>query len=151
MLYTTLKFVHVASIAVWFGGLFTMLLLNRMLAAAGDRAGLQSLGQQAQRISMRLFMPAVIITLITGIGMVQVGQLSFRATWVIWGMAGLVLSMFLGAVLTGGTARKLAARVAAGTIDAAGIKAAQGRMLMFAVLNLLLLLSIIWAMVAKPN
>ena len=101
-------------------------------------------------LSTRLFLPSVLLVLITGIGMVQVGQLSFSLAWIVWGIAGLATSMLIGAVFTGGAARKLGQAIAKGEIDAAGIAAAQRRIMMFAMLNMVLLLSIIWAMVAKP-
>ena len=151
MLYNVLKFIHVASIAVWFGGLVTLLTVNRLLIRAGDTAATQAIGRQGQGISMRLFLPAVLVTLITGIGMVQVGQLGFGTLWIVWGTIGLVVSMFIGTVLTGGAARKLAARAARGEVDAAGIARVQRRILTVAIVNMLLLLSIIWAMVAKPS
>jgi protoporphyrinogen IX oxidase len=150
MTYSLLKFVHVASIAVWFGGLVMMFVLNRLLIAAGETAAAQALGRQAQRVGVRIFMPAVVLTLITGIGMVQVAQYGFGRVWIIWGIAGLIASMIIGGALTGGTARKLGARMASGDIDAAGIAAAQKRIVLYALLNITLLLSIIWAMVAKP-
>jgi uncharacterized membrane protein len=151
MLYNVLKFIHVASIAVWFGGLVTLLTLNRLLIRAGDNAAVQAIGRQGQGISARLFLPAVLVTLITGIGMVQVGQLGFGTLWIVWGTIGLVVSMFIGSVLTGGAARKLAAQAARGEVDAAGIARVQRRILTAAIVNMLLLLSIIWAMVAKPS
>jgi uncharacterized membrane protein len=150
-MYNLLKFIHVTSIAVWFGGLVTMLLLNRLFTSAGDHATVQAIGRQGARFSTRLFLPAVLTTLITGIGMVQINDLGFGTTWIMWGIIGLVASMVIGGALTGGTARKLGARIAAGDIDPPTIAAMQRRMLMFAILNMLLLLSIIWAMVAKPS
>ncbi len=151
MLYNTLKFIHVASIAVWFGALVTLLILNRMLVRAGDGAAAQAVARQSPVLSSRLFIPAVVVTLITGIGMVQVNDIGFGTLWVIWGMAGLFLSMFIGAVLTGGAARKLGAQAARGEIDAAGIARGQRRIMTFAIINMVLVLSIIWAMVAKPS
>jgi uncharacterized membrane protein len=151
MLYTTLKFIHVVAIAVWFGGLVTMLTLNRILQKSGDRAAMQALGRQGGTVSMRLFMPAVVVTLLTGIGMVQSGDLSFGSTWVLWGIIGTVVSFILGGIFTGAAARKLGQQLARGEIDAAGAAAAQRRILYAALLNMLLLLSIVWAMVAKPG
>lgn len=150
MLYLILKFVHVLSMAVWLGGLIMMLLINRLLTRAGETAALQAMGRLGARMSSLVFIPAMGVTLITGIGMVHAGDLSFGSAWIIWGMIGLVLSVILGAVLTGGAARKLGARVARGEIDAAGIAAAQRRIMTFALLNLLLLVSIVGAMVFKP-
>lgn len=151
MLYTILKFVHVIAIAVWFGGLVTMIFLNRLLAAKGETAAMQGLGRVGAILSTRLFIPAVVVTLVTGLGMVHVGDLDYGALWISWGMAGLIVSFVLGGVLTGGAARKLGQAVARGEIDAVGIAAAQRRILMFATLNLLILLSIIFVMVAKPS
>ena len=151
MLYTLLKVVHVTSIAVWFGGLVTMTLLNRLFVGLGDTATVQAIGRQGGRLSSRLFLPAVLTTLITGIGMVQAGDLSFGAPWIVIGMTGLFISMFIGAVLTGGAARKLAGQIAGGELDGPGIARAQRRILAAAIVNMLLLLVIIWAMVAKPS
>jgi uncharacterized membrane protein len=150
-MYNVLKFIHVTSIAVWFGGLVTLLLLNRIFIGAGDQTTAQALGRQGGKLSTRLFLPAVFITLITGIGMVQVRDLGFGTTWIVWGIIGLIASTVIGGALTGATARKLAARVAAGTADRALIVATQRRMLWFAIVNMLVLLSVIWAMVAKPS
>ncbi|MGQ0562579.1 MAG: hypothetical protein ACT443_11980, partial [Gemmatimonadota bacterium] len=57
---------------------------------------------------VRLFLPAALLTVITGIGMVQVAHLSFGSTGIVWGLAGGVVSVLLGVVFTGGAARRLA-------------------------------------------
>ena len=151
MLYNLLKFIHVTSMAVWFGGLVTMLILNRLLVGAGDGAAAQAIGRQGRGLSFRLFLPAVAVTLITGVGMVQVNDIGFGTPWIAWGMVGLFVSLYFGAVLTGGTARKLAQQAARGEIDGAGIARVQRRITMFAIVNMLLVLTVIWAMVAKPS
>lgn len=149
-MYSLLKFIHIVSVIAWVGGLATMLLLNRLFAKAGDPAALRVLGQQSPLIGMRVFLPAMVLTLLTGIGLVHQGNLDFGSAWIIWGMSGLVLSFIIGGILTGGAARKLGQRMARGELDAAGAAAIQRRIMLFAVLNLLLLLSVVWAMVAKP-
>ena len=151
MLYNLLKFIDVVSIAVWFGGMVTMLILNRLLIGAGDAAAAQSIGRQGRGLSSRLFLPAVAVTLITGVGMVQVNDIGFGTLWIVWGMVGLFVSLYIGAVLTGGTARKLAEQAARGEIDGAGIARVQRRIMLYALVNTLLLLTTIWAMVAKPS
>ena len=149
-MYNFLKFLHVVSVMVWVGGMIMLLILNRRLARLGQPEVMRALGQQSGAVSMLVFMPAVLVAVVTGIGMVQVGNLRFGSTWVMWGIIGAVVSFILGGVLTGGTARKLARQQASGEIDAAGAAAVQRRILMFAFLNLALLLSIVWAMVVKP-
>lgn len=150
MLYTILKFIHVLSMAVWVGGLVMMLVLNRAFTSSGDAAAAQALGRQGGRVGPRLFMPAMIVTLLTGIGMVHAGSISWGSTWIIWGILGLVGSIVIGGALTGATARKLGQAVARGEIDAAGVARAQRKLLWFALINLLLLATVIYVMVAKP-
>ena len=149
-MYNVLKFLHVLSIIAWIGGIFTMLLLNRLFAKAGEPSAMRTLGQQGAALSMRVFMPAMLTAVITGVGMVQVADIGFGSLWIVWGLVGLAASFILGGVLTGGTARKLGRQLANGEIDMAGAAAVQRRLLLFATLNLLLLLSIVWAMIAKP-
>jgi uncharacterized membrane protein len=149
-MYNTLKFIHVASMAVWIGGIFTMLTLNRMLTSSGDRALAQGLGRMGAAMSIRIFVPAMLLTVITGVGMAQVGDISFGSTWIIWGMVGVVASFILGGVLTGGTARKLARQMANGEITPEQAAVMQRRILLYAMINTVLLLSIVWAMVVKP-
>ena len=149
-MYNTLKFIHVVSMAVWIGGIFTMLTLNRILTSSGDRALLQGLSRMGAAMSMRVFVPAMLVTVITGIGMAQVGDISFGAKWIIWGIVGVVASFVLGGILTGGTARKLGRQMANGEITPEQAAAMQRRILLYAMINVVLLLSIVWAMVAKP-
>lgn len=150
MSYSFLKFIHVASMAVWIGGIFTMLALNLLIRRSRDASMMQGLGRLGGALTLRVFMPAMLLTVITGAGLVQVGRLSFGSTWIVWGMLGVVASFVLGGILTGGTARKLAQQMAKGEITAQQAGGVQRRILTYAILNLLLLLSIVWAMVAKP-
>src|SRR5688572_23728779 len=132
MLYTILKFVHVASIAVWFGGIVTLVMLNRLIAGTGDDSLMKGLSRLGGAVSMKLFGPAMMVAVITGVGMVQVGDLSFGSLWIVWGIVGTVGSFVLGGVLTGGTARRLGEQIASGKIDAAGIAATQKKLLTYA-------------------
>ena len=150
-MYNTLKFVHIVSVIVWIGGMIMLTVLNRRLAKSGPPEAVRALGQQSGALSMTLFLPAVLFTVVTGIGLVQVGQLGFGQKWILWGIFGAVVSFIVGGVLTGGTARKLAQQIARGEVDAAQVAAVQRRIMVFVILNLLVLLSIVWAMTFKPN
>jgi uncharacterized membrane protein len=150
MTYLILKFVHVVSVIVWVGGMIMLMLLNRAVIKSGDDTVARALGQQGGKLSMTVFGPAFLVALITGIGMVQTGDLSWGAFWINWGMAGAFLSMILGGMLTGRTAKRLGQEVAAGKATPEHIAATQKKIMLYATLNLLLLLSIVWMMVVKP-
>lgn len=150
-MYNTLKFIHIISVIVWIGGMIMLTVLNGRLAKSGPPEAVRALGQQSGALSMTLFLPAVLLTVITGIGLVQVGRLGFGQKWILWGIIGAVVSFIVGGVLTGGTARKLGQQIARGEIDATQVAAVQRRIMVFVFVNLLVLLSIVWAMVFKPN
>jgi uncharacterized membrane protein len=149
-MYLFLKFLHVVSIIAWVGGVIMLVFLNRRFMSLGNSEVLRALGEQGKSLAMALFMPAMLIAIVTGIGMVQVGHLSFGAVWISWGFMGAIVSFILGGVLTAGTAKKLATKIQQGTATPADIAATQRRILLLATLNLLILLSVVWAMVVKP-
>lgn len=149
-MYNFLKFLHIASVAVWMGGTVTLVVLNLRIAGSGDSALTGAFGKQAGAMSGVLFGPSALLAVITGIGMVQVANYSFGAKWISWGFAGFIFSLLLGAVLTAGTARKLSREIAAGPVDPARVKSVQRRILLYALLNIAVLLSVVWAMVEKP-
>jgi uncharacterized membrane protein len=144
-MYNLLKFIHIVSVTLWIGGLITIFLLNLRMSRAGQSAAVAALGQHGQFFGMAMFGPAALLTLLTGIGMVLVANYSFGLPWISWGFAGAILSFILGGGLTAGTARRMAKES-----DPAVIAKLRGRMTMFAVLNMLILLSVVAAMVFKP-
>ena len=150
MAYLILKFIHVCSVIIWLGGMVMLMLLNIGVAKTGDQAVVRALGQQGGQLSMKVFGPAFLVVIITGIGMVQTGNISWGAFWINWGMAGGVLSMILGGALTGRTAKRLAQDVAAGRATPEHVAATQKKIMIYATLNMILLFSIVWAMVVKP-
>jgi uncharacterized membrane protein len=148
-MYNWLKFLHVVSVIIWVGGMLVMILLNRRLARNTDQPFMRTFNQQTGALSMVLFGPAALVAVITGIGMVQVGQIGFFHIWIMWGIVGSLASFVVGGALTGGTARKLGREMAQGEVDPARIASVQRRIITFAMLNVLLLLSIVWVMVFK--
>ena len=149
-LYNLLKFLHILAVIVWMGGMLVMVILSTRFRQTRDPAVMRALSEHGRFLGMTVFGPSVGIALITGIGMVQVGRLSFGAFWITWGMTGLVLSLILGGALAGRMAAKLSKQVAAGEIDAETVAATQGRIALVGILNLLVLASVVFVMVFKP-
>lgn len=149
-MYNIMKFIHVAAMTLLIGGLHMMLLLNVRFAKAGETAGANALAQQAKFLSTRVFIPLALVILISGIGMVQWAKYGFDLLWIQYGTGGLILAMIIGNAFIGRIAMKLGRQVAAGEIDQATAMAARKKLIMYAGLNLLLLLSIVYVMVVKP-
>jgi len=148
-LYNVLKFLHILGVVVWLGGLLTMLMLSTRFARSRDPAVMRALSEQGRFLGAAFFGPAAGITLITGIGLVMVGHLSFGMLWVSWGMTGVILSLIVGGAMVGRIAAQLTKRIEAGQADAAMIAATQRKIVRLNLVNLIILVSVVFAMVFK--
>jgi uncharacterized membrane protein len=149
-MYNTLKFIHILSIIILVGGVHAMLILNARIGKAGNPAFAGMFMEQNKFMAMRVYIPAALVALITGIGMAQVGHLGFSPLWIQYGIGGLILGMVIGNAVIGRMAAKLMQQVAAGTIAPADAMATRKKIAALAGFNLLLMISIVFVMVFKP-
>lgn len=148
--YLLFKFLHVAAVIVWLGGLLTVGVINARAARAGDRGVLAHLVRLSAWHGTRVIAPAAITTLVAGLVMLMVSPYGFGNIWVIWGLAALILSIALGAVLQQRAGTELEKRLDAGTRGDQRIGVLQRRLSRVNLLNMLILLSAVWVMVFKP-
>jgi uncharacterized membrane protein len=148
-LYNFLKFLHVLGVVVWLGGLLTMLMLSTRFARSRDPAVMRALSEQGRFLGAAFFGPAAGITLITGIALVMVGHLSFGLLWISWGMTGVILSLIVGGAMVGRMAAQLTKRIEAGQANAADIAATQRKIVSLNLVNLVILVSVLFAMIFK--
>ena len=142
MLFGALKFVHVVSVIVWVGGIITMTLLNVRLARVRER------GAQAALAQLGGFVGPAGLTFLAGLATGLSAGFRLNSLWIIWGFAVIVLSM----LLTNGVMRPIGLRIGAlaSSGQQAQIPALQSRLLWLSALNIALLLSAVWVMIAKP-
>lgn len=152
VVYTLSKFVHVSAVIIWLGGQVAIAVLNARMAGAHDATQMAPLTRASRFFGTAIAGPAAGLTLIAGIVMVASAELSFGVLWIAWGLGALVLSMLLGATVMRRAGEQLAMAMDEGGSGAlARIEALQGRLRTLGILNLLILFSAVWAMVAKPT
>jgi uncharacterized membrane protein len=149
MLYTLLKFLHVLSAIVWVGGVFALTVLNARLARARDTDATAALARVGGFYGQAVLGPAAALTLLAGVGTTLTAGFPMRSLWIIWGFAAILASLALGASLIRVTTQRIGTLAAEG--DMTQIAPLQGRLVTLNVVNILLLLSAVWAMVAKPE
>jgi uncharacterized membrane protein len=148
-IYRLLKFVHIASVTLWLGGAFTLCFVVLRVARADDRALLSSLLRQAGLYGRVVVLPASILTLLSGIGMLVRLGISPEFLWVRWGFVGVLGHFLLGSTLIRRSTARLEALAANGPVVA--LVAARRRYGLWSGLYLLLLLSVVGAMALKPG
>jgi uncharacterized membrane protein len=150
-LYNLFKFMHIAAVIVWIGGMVTIGVINARVTRENDRAALSSLSRQSAFFGSAIIGPAAVITLIAGIVMVVDGDLDFDTLWIAWGMIVVVASILMGATLIRRAGEELSELTSSANPDGSRVAALQRRLRTLNMFNLLLLFSAVWAMVFKPT
>jgi uncharacterized membrane protein len=149
MVYNVFKFLHIIGAIVWIGGVITAAIINAMVARAEDRAVLAALARQSRLHGAIVLGPAAGLTLIAGIVMIAVSGLGVPL-WVIWGFAAIVISMALGATVIRRAGEELSQLAATAAPGDQRVTTLQQRLLTLNIVNVLVLLTAVWAMVFKP-
>lgn len=149
MTYNLFKFLHVASVIVWVGGVTTLTLLNIRLARdSANGAGAVTLARATGAFGRTVVAPAAGLTLLAGIITSVVGGLSMGALWITWGFTAILVSMVLGMTAL----RRTTAALETALVESPErVGALRGRLTSLNLVNLLVLLSAAGAMVFKPT
>jgi uncharacterized membrane protein len=148
--YNLFKFLHIVSAIVWIGGVVTVSIITARVAREKDGTVLAALARESRFYGTAVIGPAVGLTLIAGIVMIAVSGLGVPL-WVIWGFAAMIVSMALGATLIRRAGEELSQLAATAESGDPRLGALQRRLATLNIINVLLLLSAVWAMVYKPT
>jgi len=143
MVYDLFKFIHVAAVIVWVGGVVTIFVLNARVTRAGEPQAQAALAGQSRAFGQTVMGPAAGVTLVAGIITMLVGGISLATVWILWGLASVAASLLLGATVI----RRTTERLASGSGDRRPL---QRRLARLNLANLVILFSAVAAMVFKP-
>ena len=149
--YNLFLFIHIVSVVIWLGGLTTLVILDLQLAREHDAAGIAALSRAGEFFGRAVVGPVAAIAVLAGIAMVLNSHKSFATLWILWGIAGVAASIAFGATAIRGTRERLDEASRAGARDINRFEALRGQMLRLQAINLVLLVSVVFAMVFKPT
>jgi uncharacterized membrane protein len=150
-LYEWLVLVHVVMAVVWVGGGATLNILAIRTRRAKDPDRLVALARDVEWVGTRVFIPASIVLLIAGIWAASEGNWDFADAWISIGFAGYAFSFLTGMFFFGPESGRIAKLIEAEGASSPTVQARLGRLLTFTRVELVILLVVIWAMVAKPG
>jgi uncharacterized membrane protein len=143
---------HQLTAIVWLGGVLALNVLQIRLAGTKEATTQASLLHVIDLYGRAVIAPAAIVNLISGIVLItQMDDVAWNEMWVIWGLAGIVFSVLLGGTLIRATNAGLRELAAAPALDEAAWSRRQRQAAALYMVNLLVLLSVVWAMVFKPT
>jgi uncharacterized membrane protein len=145
------KFLHVLAVIVWVGGVLTVNVLQILTGRSQDRAAQESLLHLSDLYGRAVIAPAAALTLLTGLVRVEQIDVGYSTLWVVWGIAAVILSIALGATLIRATNADMRRVASDAPRDDPRWPVLRRRAATLYGINLLLLLSAVWAMEFKPT
>ncbi|HET8968533.1 MAG TPA: DUF2269 family protein [Gaiellaceae bacterium] len=143
-------FVHISSAIVWIGGAAVAQAFGILAKRSGDPQRSMAFGQDMAFIGPRVFMPASLLVLVTGVILTEDGNWEWSEPFVWLGIAGWAIVAFTAfAFLTRALGRAGARMAAEGPSPALG--AELNRLVLLARVLILVLFAIVLVMVVKPG
>jgi uncharacterized membrane protein len=149
--YTFFKSIHVVTAVVWIGGATMIQAYALRILATDDGKRQADFSKDSEVVGMRLFIPASLILVLAGIAMMVNADLSWGQNWVVFGLISFALSFALGAGFLGPEGGRIAELIEQEGPDSPVVKARIRRILTFSRCELVVMLTVIWAMVVKPT
>jgi uncharacterized membrane protein len=145
--YETLTFVHIAAAVIWLGGAFTFQMYGFVVGRGGDPAEMARFAGRAGVLAERMFVPASLVVVLAGIGLMIDGNWDWGQVWVIFALITFAASFLTGLLVLGPMAKR---------IPVVGPTTPEGQALiarLFSILrvDLAFMYAIVFAMVVKPT
>jgi uncharacterized membrane protein len=142
--------VHILAAIVWIGGAIALNVLATRVQAAGDPVRLAALGKDIEWIGTRLFVPASLILLVAGFGLVHTGGWDWQP-WIVIGLAGFAVSFVTGVAFLAPQSGRIARLIESGGPEQPEVGALLRRVFLVSRVELVVLVLVVVAMVAKPG
>jgi uncharacterized membrane protein len=145
--YEFLLFVHIAAAAIWLGGAFTFQMYGLVVRRGGDPEEMARFAGRAGWLSERMFVPASLVVVLAGVGLMIDGNWDWDQLWVIFALVTFAASFLTGLLVLGPMAKRIPA---VGPTTPAGQALIQ-RLFSILRVDLAFMYAIIFAMVVKPT
>jgi uncharacterized membrane protein len=142
---------HVAGAIVWLGGGVILSLVGARARQSGDLAVLREFARTLSYVGLRVFTPAVLVVLVSGVWLVLVNsEWNFTQLWVLLAFGAFVVAFLVGAVYQSRSAIQLE-RAVTQTADLQAAREALGRWIVGYGAILTILMFALWDMIFKPG
>ena len=149
--YTFFKSTHVLAAVIWVGGAAMVQAYAVRILATRDGKRQADFAKDTEVVGMRVFMPASVLLVLAGIGMMVNADWPWSQNWIVFGLISFGLSFALGAGFLGPESGRLAALIEQEGPDSPAVKSKIRRIVTFSRCELVVLLTVIWGMVVKPT
>ena len=147
--YETFVWLHITAAAIWVGGDVMIQAVAYRILRTGDPARLVGFSRDVEWTGLRLIMPASVVLLASGIGLVTNGNWSWGEPFVSVGLVVWLLSLAVGAGFLGPESGRIARIVEAEGPTSSEAARRIRRILLYSRIELALLLVVVFMMAVK--
>jgi uncharacterized membrane protein len=147
--YQWMLFAHLLMTVVWVGGGLMIQVFAFRILRADDPVRLAGFAKDVEWIGSRVLMPSSLVLLVFGFALVYEGDWGYPF-WVVWGLVVLGLSAVAGAGFLGPESGRIGKLVEAHGVEHPEVGRRIRRILAYSRVELVLLVSVVFVMTAKP-
>ena len=145
--YEFLLFVHITAAVIWLGGAFTFQMYGAVVRRGGDPEEIARFAGRAGVLGERMFVPASLLVVLAGVGLMIEGSWAWGELWVIFALITFAASFVTGLFVISPMAKKIPV---VGPTTPAGQALIQ-RLFTILRIDLVYMYAIVFAMVVKPT
>ena len=149
--YELLLFLHILMAITWVGGAVATQFFAIRLVNGGSPETQVSFAKSSEWIGMRVFMPASLILLLTGIGLVAEGDWGFTKFWIVIALVAYLFSFLSGVFFLGPESGRLGRAMEEKGAADPEVQARIKRIFAFSRIELGVLILIVFDMAVKPG
>lgn len=146
-----LRFAHIAGAVVWVGGGLMLAIVGVRALRSGEVTVLAEFARTLSYAGLRVFTPAVVVVLVTGVWLVIEQSGDFMRLWVLLALVAFAIAFLIGAVYLSRSALQLQHAVLDPKPNLQAARDALGRWITGYAVVLVVLVFALWDMVFKPR
>jgi uncharacterized membrane protein (DUF485 family) len=144
-----IHFAHVGAAIVWVGGGAIISLVAWRVRRSGDIAVFRELAGVQSFLGLAVFLPAIVVVLLSGMWLVLDVSGDFTKLWIALGIGSLIAAFLIGAIFLSRSAIRLDRLARSGDLE--GARSALDSWLVGYAAVLAILVFAVWDMVFKPG
>jgi uncharacterized membrane protein len=148
--YEVWTFVHISAAVVWIGGAAVAQVFGILAKRSGDPSRSMAFGQEMAFIGPKVFMPASLLVLVTGVILTEDANWEWSEPFVWLGIVGWAIVSFTAFAYLTRAMGRVGARMAA-EVPSPELGAEVNRLVLLARFLILVLFAIVFLMVVKPG
>lgn len=145
--YELLLFFHITAAVIWLGGAFTFQMYGAVVRRGGDPEEMARFAGRAGVLGERMFVPASLVVVLAGVGLMLDGDWDWGRLWVIFALVTFAASFATGLFVISPMAKRIPV---VGPTTPAGQALIQ-RLFTVLRIDLAFMYAIVFAMVVKPT